>query len=580
MSEATSVRDISGVRPNQSVADRIAEAFHRHGVSVVFGQSIPTAFHLAAPNYDIKQAVYRAENAGGIMADGYARIANRVSVVTAQNGPAATLLVPPLAEALKASTPVVALVQEVPAAQAGKNAFQEFDHFRLFDAVAKWVGRIDRPERVDEYVDMAFTVAASGRPGPAVLLAPADVLSLPVASGPRRDAVLGAFPLDRCVADPERIAEAAKLLAGAKSPLVVAGGGVHLSRACAALAKLQETCSLPVATTVMGKGGVDETHPLSLGVIGYFMGPGSRTHEMRRLVEEADVILFVGARTNQNGTDSWTLFPSRARYIHLDVDSAEVGRNYEALRLVGDARLTLEALAAKMTEIGLSRRAEARPAVVEAIASAVDRWRDFIRRISTDNRRPIRPERLMAEIDRTLTPETIAVADASYSSIWIANYLTCRAAGQRFLTPRGLAGLGWGLPLAIGAQFAEPSRQVFCLSGDGGFAHCWAELETVARHKLPIVTIVLNNQILGYQKHGETVSFGAYTDAVDFAPVDHAAIARACGCDALRIDEPAEFGPRFAAALKGRKPFLFDVRIDPDAHPPITMFGDQFGSPF
>jgi acetolactate synthase I/II/III large subunit len=568
------------VRSNQSVAERIAEAFHRHGVSVVFGQSIPTAFHLAAPNYGIKQAAYRAENAGGIMADGYARISNRVSVVTAQNGPAATLLVPPLAEALKASTPVIALVQEVPAAQAGKNAFQEFDHFRLFDSVAKWIGRIDRPERVDDYVDMAFTVAASGRPGPVVLLAPADVLNLPAGGGPRRDASLGSFPLDRSVADPERVAEAAERLSRAKSPLVVAGGGVHLSGATTALAKLQEICALPVGTTVMGKGGVDETHPLSLGVIGYFMGPGSRTQEMRRLVEDADVILFVGARTNQNGTDSWSLFPSRARYIHIDVDSTEIGRNYEALRLVGDARLTLEALVAKMQETGLSHRAKSRPAVAQAIADAVGNWRNTVRRISTEEQRPIRPERLMADIDRMMTPETIVVADASYSSIWIANYLTCRAAGQRFLTPRGLAGLGWGLPLAIGAQFAEPSKQVICVSGDGGFAHCWAELETVVRHKLPILTVVLNNQILGYQKHGETVSFDAYTDAVDFAPVDHAAIARACGCDALRIEDPAEFAPKVEQALRARKPFLFDVIIDPDAHPPITMFGDRFGSPF
>ena len=186
----------------------------------------------------------------------------------------------------------------------------------------------------------------------------------------------------------------------------------------------------------------------------------------------------------------------------------------------------------------------------------------------------------MADIDKALTPETIIVADASYSSIWIANYLTSRAAGQRFVTPRGLAGLGWGLPLAIGAQFAEPSRQVICVSGDGGFAHCWAELETVVRHKLPIVSIILNNQILGYQKHGETVSFGAYTDAVDFAPVDHAAIARACGCDAARIEDPAEFGPRLVEAIRARKPLLLDVVIDPGAHPPITMFGDRFGSPF
>jgi acetolactate synthase-1/2/3 large subunit len=369
-------------------------------------------------------------------------------------------------------------------------------------------------------------------------------------------------------------------LCRAKSPLVVAGGGVHLSAAAAALAEIQEACSLPVATTVMGKGAVDEMHPLSLGVIGYFMGPGSRTHEMRRIVEDADVILFVGARTNQNGTDSWTIFPPRARYIDLDIDGVEVGRNYEAYRLVGDARLTLEALATKMKELGLSRRADARSGVVEAIAKGVRGWRSKTHRISTEDRSPIRPERLMAEIDRAMTPETIAVADASYSSIWIANYLTCRRAGQRFLTPRGLAGLGWGLPLAIGAQFAEPSRQVISVSGDGGFAHCWAELETVVRNKLPIVMIVLNNQILGYQKHGETVSFDAYTDEVDFAPVDHAAIARACGCDALRLEDPAAFGPKLADAIRWGKPFLLDVIIDAGAHPPITMFGDRFKSPF
>ena len=205
----------------------------------------------------------------------------------------------------------------------------------------------------------------------------------------------------------------------------------------------------------MGKGSVDETHPLSLGVIGYFMGPGSRTQDMRPLVENADVILFVGARTNQNGTDSWSLFPSRARYIHIDIDSAEVGRNYEALRLVGDARLTLEALTTKIKDIDPSRSAKPNPVVTETIADAVGKWRKTISRISTENKRPIRPERLMADIDRQVTPDTIVVADASYSSIWIANYLTCKAVGQRFLTPRGLAGLGWGLPLAIGAQFAR-----------------------------------------------------------------------------------------------------------------------------
>jgi acetolactate synthase-1/2/3 large subunit len=291
------------------------------------------------------------------------------------------------------------------------------------------------------------------------------------------------------------------------------------------------------------------------------------------------VILFVGARTNQNGTDSWTLSP-QARYIHIDIDSVEVGRNYEALRLVGDAKLPLAALSAELAKRDLSRRAAGRPALSEAIAAALRGWRTKIAGITTDKRAPIQPERLMADIDRLLTPETIMVADASYSSIWISNYLTARAVGQRFLTPRGMAGLGWGLPFAIGAQFAEPDRSVLCVTGDGGFGHCWAELETVARHQLPIITVVLNNQILGYQKHGETVVFNAYTDACEFRPVDHAAIARACGCAGVRIEDPADFAPQLEAALKSRQQTLFDVIIDENAHPPITSFGDRFPSPF
>ena len=166
---------MSGTARNTNVALRVAEAFARHGVRIAFGQSLPSAFHLAAPHVGIQQTVYRQENAGGAMADGYARISGKVGVVTAQNGPAATLLVAPLAEALKASIPIVALVQEVTRQTTDKNAFQELDHVRMFDAVAKWVRRVDRADRVDDYVDMAFTAAASGRPGPAVLLVPNDL---------------------------------------------------------------------------------------------------------------------------------------------------------------------------------------------------------------------------------------------------------------------------------------------------------------------------------------------------------------------------------------------------------------------
>ena len=222
------------------------------------------------------------------MADAYARISHKVGVVTAQNGPAATLLVPALAEALTASVPVVALVQDVALEHFDRNAFQELDHLRLFGGCCKWLRRIHSPDRIEDYVDMAFSAAAGGRPGPAVLLCPYDLIGAPTAASSGRNAKLGNYPLDRVLADPANIDAAAELLAGAERPLVVAGGGVHLSDATAELALLQESCSLPVATTTMGKGAVDERHALSLGVIGYFMGPGGMARHQRRLVEDAE----------------------------------------------------------------------------------------------------------------------------------------------------------------------------------------------------------------------------------------------------------------------------------------------------
>lgn len=558
-------------------AHLLAGALKRHGVTEVFGQSIPTALFLAAPDYSIRQIGYRTENAGVAMADAYARISGRVGVVTAQNGPAATLLVPGLAEAFKASIPVLAIVQEVPRRLTDKNAFQELDHLSLYSGVTKWVRRLLEPSRIEDYVDMAFVAATTGRPGPVALLVPADVLDErpdidPMAS--RRAVSMGWYPLDRVAADAGRISEAARLIATAKCPIVIAGGGVHSSRATAELGALQEL-GLPVATTVMGKGAVDETHPLSLGVVGYFMGPGSRTSHLRNLITEADVVILVGNRTNQNGTDSWSLYPPRATYIHIDIDGNEVGRNYEAVRLVGDAKLTLVALLEALMKVGISELAARRVSLEQAIAKGHVSHREDMRKLIDMKASPVRPERLMADLDTLITPDCIVVADASYSSIWIANLLTARKEGQRFITPRGLAGLGWGLPFALGAKAAEPSAPVICVTGDGGFAHVWGELETACRMRLPVVIIVLNNQILGYQKHSELSVFGAYTDACEFTPVDHSAIARAVGCNGVRIEHPDQFLPALKEAMASREVTLIDVITDERAYPPITSFSDK-----
>ena len=232
-------------------------------MEVIFGQSLPSAVILACEAIGIRQLAYRQENMGGAMADGYARQSGKISVVAAQNGPAATLLVPPLAEALKASVPVVALVQEVERPQADRNAFQELDHFALFSGCAKWIKRIGSADRADDYVDQAFVAAGSGRPGPAVLLLPADLLRETVVAPnfPAPAASFGNWPLDRIRPADALIDAAADLLIEAERPVIIAGGGVLSKGGPEALARLQHRAHLPVFTTNMGKGAVGEYSP-------------------------------------------------------------------------------------------------------------------------------------------------------------------------------------------------------------------------------------------------------------------------------------------------------------------------------
>ncbi|OJY78702.1 acetolactate synthase catalytic subunit [Rhizobium sp. 60-20] len=567
---------MNAISKTDTVADRIAEALGRHGVEMIFAQSLPSALILAAEARGIRQIAYRQENMGGTMADGYARVSGKVGVVAAQNGPAATLLVPPLAECLKASIPVIALVQDVERDQTDKNAFQDFDQIALFQSCTKWVRRLTVAERVDDYIDAAFTAATSGRAGPVALLLPADLLR---AAAPATAVVrannLGQWPLDRTRPSDQDLQQAAERIANASLPIILAGGGVHCAGAAEELARLQNEVALPVFTTNMGKGVVDEFHPLSAGVLGSLVGLRSLGFQSRELMAEADLVVLVGTRTNQNGTDNWRQIPTDAKVIHIDIDPVEVGRNFEALRLVGDARETLAALRQVLSRYDLSLRRDMRTHLEERIASFWYRF-DETRHIHyASDGSPIRPERVMAELQPWLERGIAIVADASYSSMWILGQLRSPKAGLRFITPRGLAGLGWGFPLALGAKAAQPDRPVVAVVGDGGFAHSWAELETMMRMRLPVTVVVLNNGVLGFQRDAETVKFGQYTSACHFADVDHAAIASACGCPSVRIDDPASLGPALKRGIEAGEPLLIEVMTDSQAHPPLSLFAQM-----
>ena len=219
----------------------------------------------------------------------------------------------------------------------------------------------------------------------------------------------------------------------------------------------------------------------------------------------------------------------------------------------------------------LSKRQGARPALEGAIAAAKSRHREEISVVTSSNAAPIRPERFMAELEKQLSDDHIVVADASFSSIWVANYLTAKF-DRRFITPRGQAGLGWGFPMALGAKIGRPDRPVFCVVGDGGFGHVWSELETARRHNIRVVVAVMNNAVLGYQKHAEDALLGRHTNVCDFLPVDHAAIAEACGVMGIRVERAEDVAAAIKEAMAADTSVLIDVLVDPNAMPPVAAF--------
>lgn len=562
-----------------TVADAVARALFDAGIREIFGQSCPTALMLAAERLGIRQIGYRTENAGAAMADGYARASGQISCIGAQNGPAATLLVPGMAEACKASVPMLALVQDVHRRQVDKNAFQEFDHQALFSSCSVWFHRLTEETRAYEFARKAIIAATSGRPGPAVLMLPMDILNKKVEKArTRRDSFqLGRFPMLRTGPAPSDIDAALDLLVAAERPLIVAGGGTHSSDAHEALAQIRDRLAIPVATTNMGKGAVDETHQLAVGVVGSTMGTRSPAHHMKEYIAKADVVFFAGNRTNENGTAAWKLFSDDASYVHADIDPYETQRNYASLPLVGDMRTTLEAMLAHLDAIhpdpaALGTRAER---IAGELAPLRERAAQDLAPYLAPDKSDLRPERLVREIERHAPEDSIFVADASYSTLWLTQFLTCRTPGRRYLSPRGLAGLGWGYPMALGARLAQPKRTVVALVGDGGFAHCWAEMECAMRHGIDVKLVVLNNAVLGFQRNAELGYFDQMTDVCQMLRIDHTRVAAAVGCPAHPVRDDAALEHALSEAFSKPGPCLIDVMVDPKAFPPVTAFEPQ-----
>jgi acetolactate synthase-1/2/3 large subunit len=554
-----------------------AEAFVRmlqlHGVRHIFGlcgdTSLPLYDALYRLDHGITHVLTRDERSAAYMADAYARVTGRAGVCEGPSGGGATYILPGVVEANESSIPVLAITTDIAVGSRGRCVLTELDQEALFRPLTKWNRVIDRADQIPGAVRAAFRHMTTGRPGAAHLGLPFDVQTDPVdEAAVHADPTLGAWPARRTAPEPAAIEAAAQAILSAERPLFVCGGGPVIAGAEAELGALAELLEAPVATTISGQGSLAEDHPLALGVIGSNGG----TPETRALVEQADLVVFVGCRAGSVTTERWRHpAPGRVRVVHIDVDPAVIGVNYlTEVAVVGDAGLALAALRDEVARYleAPPRRPFGRERVARAKAEKFAAFAELAR----SDEAPIRPERIVATLQELLPPDALIVADAGTPCPYLSAYYEFRRAGRHFITNRAHGALGYALPASVGAQMGRPAAKCVAVMGDGSFGFASGELETIARLRLPIAMVVIANGTFGWIKAGQKSGFGARYFAVDFTPGQHARIAEAYGIRAWRVEDPADLRPALARALEAGEPTLVDVVTQPlhEARAPVS----------
>ena len=539
--------------------EALVRAFQAHGAGPVFGmggfQLLP--FYDAARRLGLAHHLINDERCGAFAADAYAKLSGRVGLIDATLGPGATNLVTGLVEALNAGSPMVALVGDTHRAHSWKNMTQEARQAEILRPACKEVIRVEMIARIPELVARAFTVATTGRPGPVALIVPEDVAHGTHSFGPddfAADPRHAAAPALRCVPDPDCLRQAAEMLARAERPLILAGGGVHLSGAAETLTAFAEAHAIPVAHTMSGKGAIPCTSPLSAGLFGRY------DRIANGLIADADCLLVVGCKLGEIATKRYTIPAPGKPLIHLDIVAEEIGRTYRpTLPLWGDARASLQALTALLAPA-------TRPDWTAQVTTRMAAWRETAQPRLTSDETPVSMGRLMGELNRHLPPDAVLIADGGFAAHWGGLLYDQPRAGRGFLPDRGFASIGYGLPGAIGAKLAAPDRAVVALTGDGGFNMVLGELETARRLGLAVTVIVVNNAASGYVKALQHLMYGpgAYQSS-DLSETNYAAAAEALGCQGVRVEHPAHLPGALTRALAEKiRPTILDVVVTRD----------------
>jgi len=467
-----------------------------------------------------------------------------------------------LIESLNAGTPIIALAGDTNRAHSWKNMTQECRQAEILRPAVKELIRVELTSRVPELLRRAFAVATSGRPGPVLLDVPEDVCHGEHDFSTEDFAIdpsILSVPARRIRPDRADIARAAALIARAERPLILAGGGIHLSRAYEALLSLAEGQSIPVAHTMSGKGGIACTHPLSVGLFGRY------SRIANDFIEASDCLVVVGCKLGEIATKRYALPSQSIPLIHLDILAEEIGRcRSAAVALWGDAKAGLEDLAEALTEEKKWASA-ARADYISEIPGRMSKWREEAAASLNSDERPIHMARLCRELNHALPADSILVADGGFAGHWTGLLYDTKSAGRHFIPDRGLASIGYGLPGGIGAALAAPAAPVVAITGDGGFNMMLGELETARRAGVGLTIVVVNNAASGYVKALQHAMFRGRYQSSDLVEMDYAAIASAMGCNGLRVEGPERLGAALRDGLAERtRPTVLDVVVTRD----------------
>jgi acetolactate synthase-1/2/3 large subunit len=541
--------------------EMVVKALEAEEIPFVFG--LPgNPRHLYDQLYDstkVRAILVRHETSGAFMAMAHARVSGGVGCCFGCPGPGVANLVPGILEAYSGCTPVLALGVRASTKTEGMGAFQETDHLGMMRPITKWAVTLERADRIGWTIRRAITIATSGKPGPVYVEIPADIALEPVEMPEYQ-------PSDRSVrpaADPEKVEQVVDLLESSKRPVLVCGGGAILSGAFAEVEAFADSLGVPILVTPAGRGIIAETHPMFSGSVGLY-----RTQFPRSVYQEADLLITLGSRMEEFQSGVFQYFPDGARFVQIDVDPTEIGRNWiPDVAIQADAGMALTQIVEAASNRGIV--ADARR--VDDLVARRDRAFDEMIDDASVDSSPVMGKRIVHELNDVYGENTILVLENGGQDLWAYYWPYYQVLNPGCLVPPAeQTAMGLGVCGAIAAKLARPDRQVVCTTGDGAFQMAMHELPTAVQEQASVTWVVMNDGALGWPQWTQREGLNHRIIATEFtAPFDFVKVAESAGCWARRVTDSRELRDALEGARKANAaglPAVVDVAVDPRDH--------------